>query len=171
MKKKVVLTGALTLALAATGAVAWASPSTIQTNAYTPESSVVASQPADTTITNPLSEDGTITPMLVDDTWEDTAYNGTANVSLPFNVNPGYGHLKLLLQNFSGQQVHITLTHVESGLVYINEDISNSKEWKSWEKGHAQGMRSGNYILSWSGNSTVVNGKYFGKTASSTSDF
>ncbi|MDT3425348.1 hypothetical protein J2Z22_000864 [Paenibacillus forsythiae] len=170
MKKK----GAFltTLALATCVTVA-ATASTIQESTYTSESGVVASPSENTTSTKSLDGKSIITPMLVDDTWSDTANNGTANVQNFFNVNTGYSHLKLYMHNFSSHPVHVNLTHLESGKVYFSKDIpaNDYLDWRNWLEGYPQGMRGGNYILQWSGGSYNVNGQYFGKTASSTTDF
>ena len=90
-----------------------------------------------------------------------------------FSVNAGYGHLKLFIKNYSTKPVTVTLTHIDSGLVYFTKSIpaGDSSNWINFNEGYSQGMRGGNYVLQWIGGSYNVNGETFGKLASSTTDF
>lgn len=113
------------------------------------------------------SEEIKITPMEVDKTWHDTA-NGGATVVRTFNINANYGHLKLFMQNHSTKPVTVNLEHSNTGLVYFSKTIpaGGSLTWKNFEQGFPQGMRIGDYKLTWSGGGTNVNGEYWGKAAS-----
>ncbi|GAC40758.1 hypothetical protein [Paenibacillus popilliae] len=108
----------------------------------------------------------------VDKTWNSSAVGG-ANVTNPFKVNPNNGHLKLLLKNLSKYPVNVNLQHIDTNKVYFATtiDAKSSLTWKNWEEGFAQGMRTGNYYIQWSGGEHNVNGKVFGKLASETDDF
>jgi hypothetical protein len=167
MKKKVIVVGALTLALATTGAVALASPSTTQENVI-PESSVLESP-----ISNPFIEDQLISPFVIDTSNPiGGTVQGDAVVTKFFKINGGYGHIKLLIKNYSSKVVKVSLTHTDTGLVYFSRDVYPNEPltWKNFEEGFEHGMRGGEYTLQWSGGGLPVNGEFFGKTGSSISD-
>ncbi|ANS75548.1 hypothetical protein AWM70_13855 [Paenibacillus yonginensis] len=166
MKKKGALFAILSLALATSVASA---ASSNQEKTSVPVSSPVVSQSSNNSIN---STDGLFSPFIVDKSFDMLA-NGAATVQNPFTINPGYGHIKFLIKNYSSASVNVTLTHTDSGLVYFSKTIpaSSSLEWYNFKDGYPQGMRSGNYILQWSGGGTNVNGEVFGKLASSTTDF
>ena len=173
MKKKGAFIATISLALAITAVTACASPSTNQEKVFTPESSVVEYQLVDTSSPNPSSEDGIISPLTFDKTWSDMANNGSAVVTNTFTVNEGYGHLKLLMENLGSNSVSVSLTHVDTGLVYFSRSIpaNGSLEWINFNEGYSQGMRGGNYKLQWLGSNYTVNGQYFGKLGSAVTDF
>ncbi|WP_339322121.1 pilus assembly protein [Paenibacillus sp. FSL W8-0194] len=171
MKKKSAFFATLSLAMATTAITAFASPSTTQEE-VTPETSVVESQ-TPSPINNPFVEDHLISPMVIDTSNPigDTV-SGGAIVKKSFKINSGYGHIKLLMKNYSSKPVMVTLTHNATGLVYFVREIKANDQitWKNFEEGFGQGMRSGEYTLQWSGAGTPVNGEFFGKTGSSISD-
>ncbi|WP_440114359.1 hypothetical protein [Paenibacillus sp. QZ-Y1] len=163
MKKKSAFFATLSLAMATTAMTACAPPSTTQENVI-PESSVIASP-----ISNPFIEDHLISPLVIDtdNPIGDTATGG-AVVQKSFTVNAGYGHLKLLMKNYSTQSVTVSLTHKYTGLLYFSREIpgKESLTWKNLENGYEQGIRGGDYMLQWSGGGSNVNGQFFGKTGS-----
>ncbi|WP_315372777.1 hypothetical protein [Paenibacillus xylanexedens] len=168
MKKKNVFIATLSLALATTGVTAFASPSTTQEN-VSPESRVTEILP----INNPFVEDQLISPMVIDTSNPiGDKVSGGAVVPKYFSVNAGYGHIKLLLKNYSSKPVTVSLTHNYSKRVYFSRviDGNGSLTWKNFEEGYEQGMIGGDYTLQWSGGGNNVNGEFFGKTGSSISD-
>ncbi|WP_052410104.1 hypothetical protein [Paenibacillus durus] len=167
MKKKSAFFATLSLAMATTAMTAFASPSTTQENVI-PESSAIESP-----ISNPFIEGHLITPSVIDTSNPigDTVTGGSV-VPKYFTINAGYGHIKLLMKNYSNQSVTVSLTHNSTRMVYFSRVIagSGSLTWKNFEEGFEQGMRAGDYTLQWSGGGSNVNGEFFGKTGSSISD-
>ncbi|QWU13655.1 hypothetical protein SAMN04487895_103339 [Paenibacillus sophorae] len=154
MKEKTAFFAILSLALATTAVTACASPSIAQKNTSTPEYSVAASQSVDTTI-------------IIDKTWSDKANNRSANVTNTFRINSGFGHLKLLMVNYSSHPVKVSLTHLDTSKVYFARTIAagESLDWRNFNEGFAQGMRTGNYLLQWIGSNYNVNGEVRGSAA------
>ncbi|GAC44443.1 hypothetical protein PPOP_3848 [Paenibacillus popilliae ATCC 14706] len=105
-------------------------------------------------------------------TWNDSE-SGGANRNSSFNIDAGFGHLKLLFKNLSKYPVNVTLQHTDTDKMYLATtiDAKSSLNWKSWDEGFAQGIRTGQYIIQWSGGEHNVNGKVYGKLASDTGDF
>lgn len=118
------------------------------------------------------ADEGIITPLAVDKSWSDVANNGTATVVNSFSINPNYGHLKLFMKNLSSHPVTVNLEHISTGLQYFSITIpaNSSYTWKNFEQGYPQGMRTGDYKLTWSGGGYAVNGTVDGKLASQTTD-
>ncbi|AQT84677.1 hypothetical protein ERICIV_04103 [Paenibacillus larvae subsp. larvae] len=117
------------------------------------------------------SEGIEITPMKVDKVWHDTATGG-ATVVRTFNINPNYGHLKLFMKNYSSKPVTVNLEHINTGLQYFSRTIpaGGTLTWKNFEQGYPQGMRIGDYTLTYSGGGTNVNVEYWGKAAALRTD-
>ncbi|WP_433945530.1 hypothetical protein [Paenibacillus sp. SN-8-1] len=164
MKKKWALIAILSLAPAIT---AFASSRSTQ-GKVTPDSSVT-----ETRTSNPFIDNRLISPQVMDTSNPiGSAVKGGAVVQKTFTVNAGFGHLKLLMKNYSRQAVTVSLTHVNSGLVYFSRKIegNGSLTWRNFEEGYDQGMRGGDYILQWNGGNYSVNGEFFGKTGSKISD-
>ncbi|OKP87029.1 hypothetical protein A3844_11060 [Paenibacillus helianthi] len=165
MKKRSAFFATLSLAMITTAITAFASPSTTQEN-VTPESNV-------SPISNPFVEGQLISPFVIDTSNPiGGTVTGGAVVPKTFTINGGFGHIKLLMKNYSSSSVTVSLTHKNSGWVYFSEVISGngSITWKNFEHGYEQGMRGGDYTLQWSGGGSNVNGEFFGKTGSSISD-
>lgn len=87
-------------------------------------------------------------------------YNG-ANYNPPkssdtikFSVTPGYGHLKVYIKNRGQSNLYVSLKHVASGKVYFeNKEIrvgDPALEWKSNKEGFPQGVKAGDFELSFS---------------------
>jgi|GEM_PF-2017578 len=106
---------------------------------------------------------------FVDREFSDTAI-GEATVVRSFGINEGYGHLKLHMKNYRDETVTVNLEHINSGLQYFSNTIAAGETvtWKNFDEGYPQGMRVGDYKLTWIGGSSSVNGEYWGKTASIT---
>ncbi|MEV2909270.1 pilus assembly protein [Paenibacillus larvae] len=154
MKKKSTLLAGLSV-LSLTVAVTAAAEEAPATNVVVPSAYSTSSEGIE------------ITPMKVDKKWHDTA-TGEATVVRTFSINANYGHLKLFMQNHSNKPVTVNLEHINTGLVYFSKTIpaGGSLTWKNFEQGFPQGMRIGDYTLTWSGGGTNVNGEYWGKAAS-----
>ncbi|GLI07633.1 hypothetical protein YDYSG_36630 [Paenibacillus tyrfis] len=120
---------------------------------------------------NPSAVGRDIRPMAVDKEWNDN-FKDQSTVTRFFTINPDYGHVKLHFQNNSDKPVKISLEHRASGFVYISETLwgNSSWSWNSWDK-NADGVKSGDYVVTFSGGENNVNGHYWGKAASKTSDF
>lgn len=169
MKKKSIFLATLCLAMATTGVTAFASSTDTLKERVVPGSNLIP---------NPFVEDQLISPMVVDinnpigEVVKPPSNDQKATVQKTFKVNTGYGHLKLLLKNYSNHTVTVSLTHNNSGRLYFSEDIvgKSSYTWRNTEHGFEQGMIAGEYTLQWSGGGNPVNGEYFGKTGSSASD-
>ncbi|PFL43552.1 hypothetical protein [Bacillus cereus] len=77
--------------------------------------------------------------------------SGKSSDEVEFSVTPGYGHVKVHLQNLGASNVQVYLKHKDSGHIYIdNLNITpgqSAYEWKSNER-YPQGVRAGNYELS-----------------------
>lgn len=167
MKRKSTFFAVLSLAMATTAMIAFASTSTTQEKGI-PESSEIESH-----ISNPYIEDDLVTPLTVDtnNPIGDSAKGG-AVVQKYFSVNAGYGHFKIFIKNYSRKPVRVSLTHKSTGKLYFTREIpgNGAETWRSYENGYELGMRGGEYILQWSGSGYKVNGEYVGKTSSSISD-
>lgn len=127
----------------------------------------VASTPPANTAVIPAelsSEEIVITPFAVDKEFTDTA-SGGATVVRTFGINADYGHLKLNMKNYSNKPVTVNLEHINTGLQYFSITITAgvTETWKNLDEGYPQGMRIGDYKLTWSGGSSSVNGEYWGK--------
>ncbi|MCP3773393.1 hypothetical protein NLX71_08705 [Paenibacillus sp. MZ04-78.2] len=127
----------------------------------------------DVVIPPPSSKGGVITPMQVDKEWGSKIDDERSTSVRGFKINDNYGHLKLYMVNNSSHSVSVTLEHTASSTVYFTKTISGngSLEWKNWNEGYSQGMKSGEYTLTWSGGQNNAKGEYWGKAASQTSDF
>lgn len=161
MKNKGAFFAILSLALATTSVIVWASTTTIQENKSIPESSIVASQSVSTTATN----DG-------NKPWHYIA-SGGAIVQQTFVVKPDFGHIELLMRNNSSHEVNVSLTHLDTNKVYLARTIlaGESIDWRNIDQGFTQGMLTGNYILQWSGGGYNVDGEVWGAAGSDPSDF
>ncbi|WP_156829551.1 hypothetical protein [Paenibacillus ginsengihumi] len=118
-----------------------------------------------------VGQEGIITPLKVDKEWGSKINDERSTSTRSFTMNPGYGHLKLYMVNYSSHSVNVTLEHTDK--VYFSKTIEGggNLDWRSWEEGYPDGMRAGNYILTWSGGQHDAYGEYWGKAASQTSDF
>lgn len=170
-KKKAILV--LSLVLATTAVTAWAASPDRQQDANVSES-IVGFQPVDSENNTHVSDDGIVTPDVIDKAWSATMINGSgSSANSYFSVNPGNGYLKLHLANYSSTSVRVTVTHIDSGYVYFDKTINptSSKDYFSWLEGAPQGLRTGSYLIQYIGGAHSVNGEHWGKLASSTADF
>lgn len=167
MKRKRAFIATLSLAMATTAMIVFASTSTTPEK-ITPESSEIESPNSNPHIEDHLkSTTSDDKPNPIGDTAK-----GGAVVQKFFTVNAGYGHLRLLIKNNSRHPVRVSLTHKSTDKLYFTREIdgSSSLTWTNFEEGFEQGMRSGEYILQWSGAGYKVNGEFTGKMGSSVSD-
>lgn len=167
MKRKGAFFAVLSLAMVTTGMIAFASTSTTEKK-VTPVSSEIESP------NNNAHNENYLESTPPEDTTNpigDTAKGG-AVVPKYFTVKAGYGHLKLSLENNSRHPVRVSLTHKSTDKLYFTREIdgNGSISWENYDNGYEQGMRSGEYILQWSGAGYKVNGEFTGKTGSSISD-
>lgn len=104
---------------------------------------------------------GDINPLTVDKEWTDT-FCCQSTVTRTFNINPGYGHVKLFIQNHASTEITVNLKHRDTGLVYFTKTIKGKEDLdcRSFNEGYPQGMRSGDYNLVISGGGNDVNGQY-----------
>lgn len=120
-----------------------------------------------------VGQEGSVTPLQVDQEWGSKINDERSTSTRSFTINPGYGHLKLYMINYSSHSVNVALEHTDTGKVYFSKTIKGggNLDWRDWEEGYLDGMRAGNYILTWSGGQHDAYGEYWGKVASQTSDF
>lgn len=168
MKKKVVFSAMLSLTLASTAMTAWASSSKNQNITSTTESEVNQSVGTTDTTGGVITPEMTVAPFHF-------VPNGDATVANNFVVPKDYGHIKIYAKNYSSSAVTVSLTHLNSpgGYKYWSKSIpaGGTLDWRSYDAGITQGMRSGNYTLQWSGGTVKVNGEVWGLCASDPKDF
>ncbi|WP_339271709.1 hypothetical protein NYE54_09200 [Paenibacillus sp. FSL K6-1330] len=124
------------------------------------------------TIKPSLFDNTIVTPFQIDQEFS-INFNGGSNVQRQFTINPGYGHLKVFFMNNSSYPVTVSIVHKSSGLIYLNRDIpkNDTLDWRSFNEGYPQGMRTGEYDVTYKGNSNDVNGVAYFKMGSSLGDF
>lgn len=140
------------------------STSSNQENTTTPKSGILSSKSTSTTLTNTLSEE--------EDKPSHYIASGGATVQQPFSINPEFVHIKLLMKNNSRHEVNVSLTHLETSKVYFAITIAagESSDWININQGFTQGMRTGGYLLQWSGGGYNVNGEVWGAAVSDPDD-
>jgi len=133
-------------------------------NAPNPKSGVLSSKSTSTTLTNSLSEEENKPSHYI--------ASGGAVVQQPFSVKPGVGHIKLLMKNNSSHEVNVSLTHVDTNKLYFVQTIApeESFDWINVFEGFEQGMRTGDYLLQWSGGGYRVDGEVWGSAGSDPDD-
>jgi hypothetical protein len=114
---------------------------------------------------------GIITPQTVDKEWGDS-FSGRSTADDVFNVNAGYGHVKLHVQNTGSTSFKVNLVHRSTGATYWSTTVAanSSADWLSWNS-YPQGMKTGDYTITFSGGVNNATGSYWGKAADSTGDF
>ncbi|KJD42660.1 hypothetical protein [Paenibacillus terrae] len=67
-----------------------------------------------------------------------------------FSITPGYGHVKIRVENNSKTTLTLTLKHVDSGKDYFTKYVGagDTINWYSMDS-FSGGMRSGNYEIQW----------------------
>ncbi|MEC0236702.1 hypothetical protein P4H71_20495 [Paenibacillus kribbensis] len=167
-KNKLFLVSALSISLL--GAVAI--PSAIFASSDVNDSanaSTTAAQDAGTTATG----DHVVTPQVIGNSFGSRVQGG-ATVQSSFEVPKGYGHVKLTLKNNSSYPVKVSLTHNDSGKVYIDGSTTisprSSITWKSTNKGFTDGLRSGSYTLQFRGGNYDVDAEFDGVAGSRPGD-
>lgn len=130
----------------------------------TPKSGLSSSKFTSTTLTNSLSEE--------EDKPSHYIASGGATVQQPFSINPEFVHIKLLMKNNSSHEVNVSLTHLDTSTVYFARTIAagESLNWINTKEGFTQGMRTGGYLLQWSGGSYSVDGEVWGSAGSDPDD-
>ncbi|MGW7157970.1 pilus assembly protein [Paenibacillus taichungensis] len=164
MKKKGLFLAVLLLSLTTATLTACDSTSSTQENTSTPKSGVLSSNSTSTTLTNPLSEE--------EDKPSHYIASGGATVQQPFTVNSEFVHIKLLMKNNSRHEVNVSLTHLDTSTVYFARTIATgeSLDWININEGFTQGMRTGGYLLQWSGGGYNVDGEVWGAAGSDPDD-
>ncbi|ALP39049.1 hypothetical protein ASL14_12205 [Paenibacillus sp. IHB B 3084] len=124
-------------------------------------------------VTQPVGDgDHVVTPQTAIDAI-DIGLTGGATVQGYFDVPKGYGHVKLRIKNNSGHRVKVSLTHVESKKLYIDEltiGAYGTENWKSTDAGYSSGMRSGSYAIQFRGGDYKVDGHVYGVIATESTD-
>jgi hypothetical protein len=167
-KKNLLIASALSVSLL--GAVAL--PSAIYADSDVTDSantSTTATQDAGTTTTG----DHVVTPQKIGNSFGSRVQGG-ATVQSAFEIPKGYGHVKITLKNNASTPVKVSLTHNESGKVYIDGSTTIYRGqplvWKSPSKGFSDGLRSGSYTLQWRGANNDVNAEFDGIAGSDPGD-
>ncbi|MFM9282062.1 hypothetical protein ACI1P2_29080, partial [Paenibacillus sp. p-8] len=67
-----------------------------------------------------------------------------------FEIDPGYGHLKIFVKNRGRSTITFSLVHKDSGKLYITKTVGAGKslQWNNLDS-FSQGLRSGNYEMQW----------------------
>jgi len=164
VKRKGLFFAILSLSLTTATVTACDSTSPTQGNTSTPKTGVLASQSASTTVTNSLSEEENKPSHYI--------ASGGEPIQQPFAVNPRFGHIKLLMKNNSSHEVNVSLTHLDTSKVYFARTIAagESLDWININEGFTQGMRTGDYLLQWSGGGYSVDGEVWGSAGSDPDD-
>ncbi|OAX47034.1 hypothetical protein [Paenibacillus sp. AD87] len=160
MKKKGAFFAVLILSLTTAAVTACDSISPTQENTSTPKFGVLLSKSTSTTLTNSLSEEENKPSHYI--------ASGGATVQQPFTVNSEFVHIKLLIKNNSRHEINISLTHIDTSKVYFARtiDAGKSMDWININEGFTQGMRTGDYLLQWSGGGYNVDGEVWGAASS-----
>ncbi|MGM1022309.1 MAG: hypothetical protein ACQEXV_17635 [Bacillota bacterium] len=113
--------------------------------------STTATQDAGTTTTG----DHVVTPQKVRDVFNDM-FDRKDPVSR-FELDPGYGHLKIFVKNRGSQTITFSLVHKDSGKLYISKTVGAGRElsWNSLDS-FSQGLRSGDYEIQWRAGGDIV---------------
>ncbi|MGW9529697.1 hypothetical protein ACWHAM_18470 [Paenibacillus terrae] len=74
-----------------------------------------------------------------------------------FELDHGYGHLKIFAKNKGSSTITFSLVHTDSGKLYITKTIGAHRdlEWSSLNS-FSQGLRSGNYEIQWRAGGDIV---------------
>lgn len=164
MNKKGLFFAILFLSIITSTVTACDSTNPSEENTSNPKSGLLSSKSAITTLTNSLSEEENKPSHYI-------ASRG-AVVQQPFSVKPGVGHIKLLIKNNSGHEVNVSLTHVDTNKLYFVKTMApeESLDWINLFEGFEQGMRTGDYLLQWSGGGYRVDGEVWGSAGSDPDD-
>ncbi|MFK4343100.1 MULTISPECIES: hypothetical protein [unclassified Paenibacillus] len=149
-KNKLLIASALSVSLL--GAVAI--PSAIFADSDVSDSAnppTTATRDTGTTTTG----DHVVTPQKARDVFNDT-FDRKDPVSR-FELDPGYGHLKIFVKNRGSQTITFSLVHKDSGKLYISKTVGAGRElsWNSLDS-FSQGLRSGDYEIQWRAGGDVV---------------
>ncbi|KAF6582748.1 hypothetical protein [Paenibacillus sp. EKM211P] len=100
--------------------------------------------------------DHVITPQRARDVFNDTFENEKNPVSR-FVLDPGYGHLKIMVKNTGDSTMTFSLVHTDSNKQYIVKTVGAHKSltWDSVNS-FSQGLRSGNYEIQWRAGGDIV---------------
>ncbi|MBD7967156.1 hypothetical protein [Paenibacillus gallinarum] len=159
MKKKTAILLALSLALVASLtilSVVGASNEEISSNE---PNSVITSDNELGSASNPIKDLTSFLNTLGE--WSETATSTDKKATTSFTVPKDYGHVEAYFLNQGTGTVTITITHMQSGLVYLTESVGAGKAttWRS-TKFYLQGLRSGDYSIQYR-SSSVSNVKVY----------
>lgn len=121
--------------------------------------SVIALNTGSESIHNSMEDVNSPDNSLIE--WSETATSTDKKATTAFTVPKDYGHVKVYFLNQSKGTVIITMTHAQSGLVYLTESVAAGKEaaWSNTEL-YPQGLRSGDYTIQYK-SSSVRNVKVY----------
>lgn len=113
---------------------------------YEPNS-VIASNSRPGSIRNPVEDVNLPDTTLIE--WSETATSNDKKATSSFTVPKDYGHVKVYFLNQSKGTVIITVTHAQSGLIYLTEAVAAGKAatWRNAEL-YPHDVRSGDYTIS-----------------------
>ncbi|MGM1022308.1 MAG: hypothetical protein ACQEXV_17630 [Bacillota bacterium] len=133
-----------------------------------PVSNAAVTQSSEST-TNGIGKN--ITPFEIGNSFGNSV-SGSATAEGSFNVPEGYGHVKLMVKNFSSSPVRVTLRHNESGLEYFSEKVYKGSPltWVSFDEGYSRGVRTGRYTITFSGGGSKVDAMFNGIATNSKGD-
>lgn len=104
---------------------------------------------------NITDSSNTITPQKSRDVFDDT-FDRKDPVTR-FEIDPGYGHLKIFVKNRGRSTITFSLVHKDSGKLYITKTVGAGKslDWNNLGS-FSQGLRSGNYEIQWRAGGDIV---------------
>ncbi|MFK0526046.1 pilus assembly protein [Paenibacillus illinoisensis] len=160
MNKKGLIFAVLSLTLIIATVTACDSTSPAQEKTSNLKSGELSSKSASTTPTNSLSEEENKPSHYI--------ASGGATVQQPFSVDPGFVHIRLLMNNNSSHEVNVSLTHLDTSKLYFARTIAagESLDWINFIEGFEQGVLNGGYVIQWSGGGYSVDGEVWGSAGS-----
>jgi hypothetical protein len=114
--------------------------------------------------------DHVITPQRARDVFNDT-FETEKNPVSRFVLDPGYGHLKIMVKNTGDSTMTFSLVHTDSNKQYIVKTVGahSGLTWDSTNS-FSQGLRSGNYEIQWRAGGDIVHGSASGVSGQYPSD-
>ncbi|WP_458463941.1 hypothetical protein [Paenibacillus sp.] len=113
--------------------------------------------------------DQIITPMATDPLFN-TVLGGT-NALSNFNVQAGYGHVKIFVKNTGTKTITVTMKHISSDKYYIEDSVpaGGTLDWRSYTD-FPQGVRGGKYEVSYRAGGDLMSGQAWGTSAENTNE-
>ncbi|MCM3132368.1 hypothetical protein M3629_06200 [Paenibacillus polysaccharolyticus] len=149
MKAKALLLSGLFLALATSASAA---PSTTLHTEAVPTSSSVRDFAEIARSGN--FDDLIITPNKIFNDVSGTAISKEGRIEKHFEVEGGYGYLKVYIENKTNSRLDVVVTHVGTNFTYktISVPAKDNRDFISYQfKEYEKGVRSGGYVLTFKG--------------------